>query len=106
PRVRQLGVSASMQANHATSDGPFVVARLGERRAKLGAYAWRSLLDAGAIIINGTDGPVEPINPLASFYASVTRKMADGAPFFPEQCMTRIEALHSYTRDAAYAAFE
>ncbi len=106
PRFKQLGVIASMQANHATSDGPFVVARLGERRAKLGAYAWRSLLDAGAMVINGTDVPVEPVNPLGSFYASVTRKMANGAPFFPEQCMTRTEALRSYTRDAAFAAFE
>jgi predicted amidohydrolase YtcJ len=106
PRFKQLGVIASMQANHATSDGPFVVARLGERRARLGAYAWRSLLDAGAVVTNGTDVPVEPVNPLGSFYASVTRKMADGEPFFPEQCMTRGEALRSYTRDAAYAAFE
>jgi predicted amidohydrolase YtcJ len=106
PRFKQLGVIASMQANHATSDGPFVVARLGERRARLGAYAWRSLLDAGAIVINGTDVPVEPINPLGSFYASVTRRMANGDPFFPEQSTTRLEALRSYTRDAAFAAFE
>jgi predicted amidohydrolase YtcJ len=106
PRFKQLGVIASMQANHATSDGPFVVARLGERRAKLGAYAWRSLLDAGAIVINGTDVPVEPLNPLGSFYASVTRRMANGDAFYPEQCMTRVEALRSYTRDAAFAAFE
>jgi predicted amidohydrolase YtcJ len=106
PRFKQLGVIASMQANHATSDGPFVVARLGERRAKLGAYAWRSLLDAGAVVINGTDVPVEPVDPLGSFYASVTRKMSLGVPFFPEQCMTRTEALRSYTRDAAFAAFE
>jgi predicted amidohydrolase YtcJ len=105
-RFKQLGVIASMQANHATSDGPFVVARLGERRAKLGAYAWRSLLDTGAIVINGTDVPVEPLNPLGSFYASVTRRMANGDYFFPEQCMTRPEALCSYTRDAAFAAFE
>ena len=106
PRFKQLGVIASMQANHATSDGPFVVARLGERRAKLGAYAWRSLLDAGAIVINGTDVPVEPVNPLGSFYASVTRQMASGIPFYPEQAMTRSEALRSYTHDAAFAAFE
>jgi predicted amidohydrolase YtcJ len=106
PRFKHLGVIASMQANHATSDGPFVVARLGERRAKLGAYAWRSLLDAGAMVINGTDVPVEPVDPLGSFYASVTRKMSSGNPFFPEQAMTRSEALRSYTRDAAYAAFE
>jgi predicted amidohydrolase YtcJ len=106
PRFKQLGVIASMQANHATSDGPFVVARLGERRAKLGAYAWRSLLDAGAMIVNGTDVPVEPLNPLGSFDASVTRRMANGEYFFPEQCMTRMEALQTYTCDAAYAAFE
>src|SRR5262245_24831358 len=106
PRFGKLGVIASMQANHATSDGPFVVARLGERRAKLGAYAWRSLLDSGATVINGTDVPVEPVDPLGSFYASVTRKMASGELFFPEQAMTRLEALRSYTRDAAYAAFE
>lgn len=106
PRFRQLGIIASMQANHATSDGPFVVARLGERRAKLGSYAWRSLLDAGATVINGTDVPVEPVNPLGSFYASVTRKMASGVPFYPEQAMSRFEALRSYTSDAAFAAFE
>lgn len=105
-RFGKLGVIASMQANHATSDGPFVVQRLGERRAKLGSYAWRSLLDAGATVINGTDVPVEPVNPLGSFYASVTRKMANGEPFYAEQSMTRLEALRSYTRDAAYAAFE
>ena len=106
PRFKQLGVIASMQANHATSDGPFVVARLGERRAKSGAYAWRSLLEAGAIVINGTDVPVERVDPLACFYSSVTRRMAGGEAFFPEQAMTRGEALRSYTRDAAYAAFE
>ncbi len=106
PRFKQLGVIASMQGNHATSDGPFVVARLGERRAKTGAYAWRSLLDAGAVVVNGTDVPVERIDPLACFYSSVTRKMAGGEAFFPEQAMQRGEALRSYTRDAAFAAFE
>jgi hypothetical protein len=106
PRFGRLGVIASMQANHATSDGPFVVARLGERRARAGAYAWRSLLDSGAIVINGTDSPVETLNPLDSFFAAVTRRMADGRAFFPEQAMTRVEALRSYTRDAAYAGFE
>lgn len=106
PRFKQLGVIASMQGVHATSDGPFVVARLGERRAKTGAYAWRSLLDAGAVVINGTDVPVELVDPIASFYSSVTRKMAGGAEFFPEQAMTRDEALRSYTQAAAFAAFE
>jgi predicted amidohydrolase YtcJ len=106
PRFGQLGVIAAMQAVHATSDGPFVVARLGQRRARQGAYAWRSLLESGAVIANGTDVPVEPIDPLAGFHASITREMASGTPFFPEQCMTRAQALRSYTLDAAYAAFE
>jgi len=106
PRFGELGVIASMQANHATFDGPFVVARLGERRAKTGAYAWRSLLDSGAIVVNGTDVPVELVDPLACFYSSVTRRIASGEPFFAEQAMTRAEALRSYTRDAAFAAFE
>jgi predicted amidohydrolase YtcJ len=106
PRFGELGVLASMQAVHATSDGPFVVPRLGEQRAKTGAYVWRSLLDSNAKIINGTDAPVEDVDPIACIYASITRKMADGKPFYPEQCMTRMEALKSYTLDAAYGAFE
>jgi predicted amidohydrolase YtcJ len=106
PRFGQLGVIASMQGVHCTSDAPFVIARLGERRAKTGAYAWRSLLDSGATVINGTDVPVELVDPIASFHSSVTRKLASGVAFFPEQAMTRAEALRSYTRDAAYAAFE
>jgi hypothetical protein len=106
PRFGELGVIASMQGNHATSDGPFVVARLGEKRAGEESYAWRSLLDRKAIVINGTDAPVEDVNPILSFHASVTRQMKDGRRFFPEQRMTRDEALRSYTRDAAWAAFE
>ncbi len=106
PRFAELGIIASMQGCHATSDGPFVVTRLGPRRAREGAYAWRRLIDAGAIIANGTDVPVEPVDPLACLYASVTRKLANGVAFFPEQCMTRREALESYTIGGAYAAFE
>lgn len=106
PRFAQLGVIAAMQAIHATSDGPFVMTRLGQRRSREGAYAWRSLLDSGAVIANGTDAPVEPVDPLAGFRASVTRELASGVSFFPEQCMTREQALRSYTLDAAYAAFE
>jgi hypothetical protein len=106
PRFRQLGVIASMQAVHCTSDAPFVVRRLGRRRAEQGAYAWRSLLDAGAVVINGTDTPVEPVDPIACFYSSVTRKWKGGEALFPGQRMTRHEALRSYTRSAAYAAFE
>ena len=95
-----------MQGNHCTSDAVFVIQRLGHRRAQQGAYVWRSLLDSGAVVTNGTDAPVELINPLESFYASVTRRLPSGVTFFPEQCMTRAEALRSYTLDAAYAAFE
>ena len=106
PRFGKLGIIASMQGVHATSDGPFVVRRLGIRRAREGAYAWRSLLDAGAIIINGTDVPVEPADPIDGLYALVTRRMANGEAFFPEQAMTPDEALASYTRWPAWGAFE
>jgi predicted amidohydrolase YtcJ len=107
PRFKELEVIASMQGIHCTSDAPFVVKRLGETRAKEGSYPWRSLLDAGAVVTNGTDAPVEDVNPIESFYASVTRKRADnGMEFFPEQAMTRKEAIYSYTMANAYAAFE
>ncbi len=106
PRFGALGVIASMQGVHATSDGPWVAPKLGEKRAKEGAYPWRSLLDSGAVVTNGTDAPVEDVDPIASFYASVTRRMANGEEFHPEQRMTREEALRSYTLSAAYAAFE
>jgi predicted amidohydrolase YtcJ len=106
PRFRRLGVIASMQGVHCTSDAAFVVKRLGERRAEQGAYAWRRLLDAGAIVANGTDAPVERIDPVACFYSSVTRQPPHGEAFFPRQCMTREEALRSYTRSGAYAGFE
>lgn len=107
PRFRDLGIIASMQGIHCTSDAPFVEKRLGEERSRTGAYPWRSLLDAGVIIANGTDAPVEDVSPLESFYASVTRKRADtGFEFYPEQRMTRAEAIYSYTLGNAYAAFE
>jgi len=106
PRFAQLGVIASMQAVHATSDGPWVPKRIGERRAREGAYVWRNLIQSGAVVTNGTDTPVEDINPIANFYAAVTRRMADGSLFYPEQRMTREEALKSYTVNNAYAAFE
>jgi predicted amidohydrolase YtcJ len=107
PRFKELGVIASIQGIHCTSDAPYVVARLGEERARYGAYPWRSLLDAGVIVANGTDAPVEDVSALESFYASVTRKRADsGMEFFPEQKMTRAEAIYSYTLGNAYAAFE
>jgi predicted amidohydrolase YtcJ len=106
PRFAKLGVVAAMQGVHCTSDAPWVMARLGPERAEEGAYVWRALLDSGAVIANGTDAPVEDVDPLASFYASVSRRLADGTPWYPEQCMTRLEALRSYTLDAAWAAFE
>jgi predicted amidohydrolase YtcJ len=106
PRFGKLGVIASMQGIHCTSDGPWVEARLGAERTRAGAYAWRALLDSGARVINGTDTPVEDVDPLACFRASVTRRMNGGAEFHPGQKMTRMEALASYTRDAAFAAFQ
>lgn len=107
PRFGQLGVIASMQAIHCTSDAPFVLKRLGEDRARTGAYAWRSLLDSGAWLANGTDTPVEDVDPLPCLYAAVTRRRVDsGLVFFPEQKMTREEALYSYTLWNARAAFE
>jgi predicted amidohydrolase YtcJ len=106
PRFAKLGVIASMQGIHCTSDAVFVLRRLGPRRAEQGAYVWRTLLESGAVVTNGTDVPVEDVNPLDSFYASVTRKLPSGAAFFREQVMTREEALRSYTRDCAYAGFE
>ena len=107
PRFKKLGVIASMQGIHCTSDSPFVVKRLGVKRSRIGAYPWRSLLDNDVVIANGTDAPVEDIDPIACFYASVTRKRSDtGFEFFPEQRMSRAEALHSYTLGNAYAAFE
>jgi predicted amidohydrolase YtcJ len=106
PRFGQLGVIASMQGIHCTSDGPWVIKRLGEKRAEEGAYVWQKLMKTGAIIANGTDTPVEAIDPIPNFYALVTRKMKNGEAFYPDQCMSREEALRAYTYNCAYAAFE
>jgi len=106
PRFGELKVIPSMQTIHCTSDGPWVIKRLGEQRAEEGAYVWRKLMDSGARICNGTDAPVEDVDPIPNFYAAVTRKMKTGEAFYPDQCMTREEALRSYTMNAAYAAFE
>lgn len=109
PRFAELGVIASMQAIHLSSDRPWAIDRLGKDRIVEGAYVWQKLLQSGAIIVNGSDVPVEPIDPLASFYASVTRKTLQGTPeggFEPDQKMTREQALKSYTLDAAFGAFE
>lgn len=106
PRFGALGVIASMQAVHCTSDGPYVVARLGAKRAEEGAYVWQKLMKSGAIIANGTDVPVEDVNPIPCFYSAVTRKLKDGSVFYPDQRMSREEALKSYTWNPAYSGFE
>ena len=109
PRFGELGVIASMQGIHMASDRPWAIDRLGELRIKQGAYVWRKLLETGAVIINGTDAPVEPVSAIACFYASVTRKTLKKEPmggYEADQRMTREEALRSYTLDAAYGAFE
>jgi predicted amidohydrolase YtcJ len=106
PRFGEMGVIPVMQANHCTSDAIFVPTRLGERRSQEGAYVWRSLIDTGAIIPNGTDAPVERIDPRPSLFASVTRRLSNGMQFYPDQCMTREEALLSYTLWPAMAAFQ
>jgi predicted amidohydrolase YtcJ len=106
PRFGRLGVIAAMQGIHCTSDAPYVLLRLGAKRAEEGAYVWQKLMQSGAIVGNGTDAPVEDVSPLASFYASVSRKLKDGSVFYPAQRMSREEALKSYTVNNAYAAFE
>ena len=106
PRFGRLGVIPVMQAIHATSDAPYVLARLGPRRAEEGAYVWQKLMQSGAIIANGTDVPVERIDPMANFHATITRKTLDGSVFFGDQKMSRAEALKSYTWNGAFAAKE
>jgi hypothetical protein len=106
PRFGALGVIASMEGIHCTSDAPYVLARLGPKRAEEGAYVWQKLMKTGAIIANGTDAPVEDVDPIPSFYASVSRRTKDGSVFYPDQRMSRMEALRSYTINAAYAGFD
>ncbi len=108
PRFAELGVIASMQATHATSDMNMAEDRVGPERIK-GAYAWRKLLDAGAIIANGSDFPVELANPMHGLYASVTRKSRAGLPeggWYGGEALTRAETLHSFTWAGAYAAHQ
>ena len=109
PLFAEQGVIASMQPIHLSSDRPWAIDRLGKQRIKEGAYIWRDLLNAGVIVASGTDAPVEPVDPIANFYAAVTRKTLKGMPetgFEPAQKLTRMEALHGMTLAAAYAAFE
>ena len=106
PRFGQMGIIASMQPVHATSDAPYVLARLGAKRAEEGAYVWQKLMKTGAIVNSGTDAPVEDVDPIPNYYSAVTRKTADGSVFFGDQKMSRMEALKSYTINNAIAAFE
>ncbi len=109
PRFAELQVIPAMQAVHMSSDRPWAIDRLGEKRIKEGAYMWQSLLQSGIPIVNGTDVPVEPLNPIPSLYASISRKTLKGTPeggYEPSEKMTREQALRSYTLDAAYGAFE
>jgi len=106
PRFGELGVIASVQAIHGTSDGPWIPTRLGEERAAATSQPWRDLIKTGALITNGTDVPVEPIDAIASYYSSVSRMMINGRKFTPEHSMTREEGLAAYTLNNAIAAFE
>lgn len=109
PLFAEQGVIASMQPIHLSSDRPWAIDRLGQQRIEEGAYVWRDLLNQGVVVTAGTDAPVEPVNPIANFYAAVTRKTLQGVPetgFEPAQKLTRVEALHAMTVAAAYAGFE
>jgi predicted amidohydrolase YtcJ len=106
-RLAQNGIIASMQAVHATSDMGFAESRIGASRV-LNAYAWRTVIDRGGIIPNGSDAPVEHVNPWHGFHAAVTRRNLQGEPeggWHPQLCMTREEALKSFTIWGACAMF-
>jgi predicted amidohydrolase YtcJ len=109
PRLAKLGVIASMQPIHATSDMEMVKRHWGEERGQ-GAYAWRSLLNAGTVLAFGSDCPVEPLDPLLGIHAAVTRRRADGSPgpegWHPEERITVEDAVRAYTSGAAYASGE
>jgi hypothetical protein len=105
-RFADHNIIASMQGIHCTSDAPYVPKRLGEERIRTGAYMWKAFLDAGVLVNNGTDVPVEDADPFANFYASVTRKLPDGSSFYPQQSMTRAQAIYSYTMANAIAQFQ
>ena len=107
-RLGKLGVIASMQPTHCTSDMRWVEARVGAERAR-GAYAWKSLLQTGARLALGSDFPVESQNPFLGIYAAVTRQNLEGQPeggWFADQRLSREEAVRGFTAGAAYASFE
>jgi hypothetical protein len=106
-RFEQLGVIASMQPTHCISDKKFCEKRIGTERAR-GAYAWKSLADAGAMLAFGTDYQVEPLNPMEGLYAAVTRKDRlgeEGEGWFPGEKVTMEDAIRYYTLGSAYAQF-
>jgi predicted amidohydrolase YtcJ len=107
PRFASLGVIASIQATHCTSDMPWAPRRIGDGRIAEGAYVWRKLIDSGARLAHGSDFPVERPDPLLGFYAAITRQDTSGAPpagWAPDQRLTRVEALRALTLGAAFAA--
>jgi predicted amidohydrolase YtcJ len=107
PRFARLNVIASMQATHATSDMPWVAARIGQARADEGAYVWQRLIRSGVVLANGSDFPVEEPNPMFGFYAAITRQDAAGQPatgWMPDERLSREEMLKSFTWNAAYAS--
>ncbi|MEJ2481813.1 MAG: amidohydrolase [Gemmatimonadota bacterium] len=106
PRFASLGVLAAMQGIHAVSDGPWTPERIGQDRTDERAFLFRDLLDAGVVVLNGTDAPVERVDPIASYAGAVTGLTANGNVFVPDHLMTREEGLRSYTVSAAYGAFE
>ncbi len=106
PRFRALGVIASMQGIHTVSDAPWIPAKLGPERTVSQSYLFRSLWDSGVVVTNGTDTPVEDVDPIASFHGMVARVTRDGTLFTPEQRLTREEALRAYTLNNAYASFQ
>jgi predicted amidohydrolase YtcJ len=105
PRFKQLGVIASMQPNHLLTDMNWAEDRLGPKRAAY-SYAWKAFLDAGVPLAFGTDYPVEPVTPFRGLYCAVTRTNEAGTKtYFPENKLTRGQALYAYTQGSAYAEF-
>jgi len=106
PRFAELGVVAAMQGIHAISDGPWTPDRLGEERTRERAFQFRALIDSGATVMNGTDAPVEDVDPIPSYFGSVVGRMNNGEVLNPDQLMTRMEGLRAYTINSAYGAHE
>jgi predicted amidohydrolase YtcJ len=106
PRFASLKVIPAMQAVHCISDGPWVPVRIGDKRSEDGAYVWKKLMESGSMIANGTDVPVELIDPFNNYFATVTRMMNNGKEFYPSQKLSRLEAIKSYTINNAFAIFK